>query len=454
MEDEAEKWRLRFERERKSRKEAEELLEQKALELYRANRQLLENLLSLEKRIEERTRELTAAMQAARRADQAKKEFLDSVSHELLTPITGVFGMVDLLLGSNLSDEQRAQALDIRRSAKQLEEVVKVILDYSDRDGSGGELREVPFDLPALVDGVANGLRDEVRRKGLELEIDLPAALRKTFVGDVERLGRVLTHLANNAVKFTERGKITLRVSADTEQRTRSMVQFEVIDTGIGIREEHVSGLFEAFSQVDASHSKRYGGAGLGLALSKRIIESMDGKLGVESRFGEGSTFWFAVPLGIEENISGYWLLIDEEKRVTESHTGVSHKEVRRKSLKVLVVDDNLINRQFAIHFLNELGHQSGVAENGAEALEQVGREAYDLVLMDIQMPVMDGYEATRKIRELEGPAATVPIYAMSADDDTATTQAARDAGMDGFIGKPIERRTLEKILQAIPLRE
>ncbi|OGT90997.1 MAG: hypothetical protein A2514_07775 [Gammaproteobacteria bacterium RIFOXYD12_FULL_61_37] len=448
--DEAGKWQRRFERERNARKDAEELLEQKALDLYKANRHLLENLLSLEKRIEERTRELTAAMQAARRADQAKTEFLATISHEIGTPLNGVAGMADLLLGSDLNDEQRSQALAIRRSAKKLEDVVADILEYSRIDGAGLELRQEPFDLPALVEEVAALIQDDVRKKGLALEIELPSALRKTFVGDSRRLRQVLTHLANNAVKFTESGRVRFRVSADTDQRTRSMVQFEVMDTGIGIREENVPGLFEAFSQVDASRSKRYGGAGLGLALSKRIIESMDGKLGVESRFGEGSTFWFAVPLGIEENTAGYWLLVDEDKKVSEPDTGVPLREARQKRLKVLVVDDNLINRQFAMHFLNELGHQSGFAENGAEALEQVVKEPYDLVLMDIQMPVMDGYEATRQIRALGGAAAALPIYAMSADDDFATNQAATEAGMNGFIGKPIERRSLEKILQRL----
>ncbi|MBU0498719.1 MAG: response regulator [Gammaproteobacteria bacterium] len=449
-----EKWRLRFERERRSRKEAEELLEQKAVELYRANRQLLENLLSLEKRIEERTQELTAAMQAARRADQAKTEFLAGVSHEFRTPITGIDGMVDLLLGSDLNEEQRSQALAIRRSARALGEMVNNILEYSQSDGAGLELRELPFDLPDLIEAVAAHIQEEARKKGLTLEVELPLPLRRTFVGDVKRLRQVLSHLANNAVKFTEKGKIGLRVSADTDQRTRSMVHFEVIDSGIGIREEDIPGLFEAFSQVDASFARRFAGAGLGLALSRRIIESMDGKLGVESRFGEGSTFWFAVPLGIEENTAGYWILVDEEMSVNDIGTGTPPpKEVRRKSLKVLVVDDNLINRQFAMHFLNELGHRSGFAENGREAVEQVSREGYDLVLMDIQMPVLDGYQATRQIRELGGTAATLPIYAMSADDDAATTQAAQAAGMNGFIGKPVDRRSLEKLLQAIPAR-
>ena len=450
MEDENNKWQRRFERERNARKIAENMLEEKALRVYQTNQELQDHLNTLENRIKERTQELTAAMEAAQRADQTKTEFLATISHEIRTPINGIQGMVDLLLNSELNAEQHSQAFAIQRSAKTLQAVVDDILDYSRIEVSGLELREESFDLPTLLEEVAGLIEHDCQTKGLTIEIDLSPALNKTFVGDIRRIKQVLLLLASNAVKFTEQGGIIFRANAETEHRSRSTVQFEVIDSGIGIKEEHVSELFEGFSQLDASHSRRFGGAGLGLALSKRIIESMEGKLGVDSTYGEGSIFWFAVPLGIEENKSGYWLLNDNEDNTAEPEIKVLKASAPKAGLKVLVVDDNQINCQFAQHFLHELGHECLIAENGAEAVEKARIEAVDLVLMDIQMPVMDGFEATRKIRLLGSEKGEVPIYAMSADNDPATNREAMESGMNGFLGKPIEKRVLEKVLEKV----
>jgi len=447
---ESEKWQRRLDRERNARKEAEGLLEEKSLKLFQANQDLQAHLNTLESRIKERTQELTAAMEAAQTADQTKTEFLATISHEIRTPINGIQGMVDLLLISSLDVEQKAQAQAIQQSAKTLQSVVEDILDYSRIEASGLELREEAFDLPTLLEEVSDIISQEAQAKGLSASIELSPALNKTFIGDVRRIKQVLLLLASNAVKFTHSGQITFRANAETEHRSKATVQFEVVDTGIGIKEDDLNDLFESFSQLDASHSRRFGGAGLGLALSKRIIESMEGKVGVDSTYGEGSTFWFAIPLVIEENKSGYWLLSDSETESVAPELNFVKAAPKKSQLKVLVVDDNQINCQFAQHFLHDLGHECQLAENGADAVEKTKESPFDLVLMDIQMPVMNGFEATEEIRKLGNENQQVPIYAMSADNDPETNREATKSGMNGFLGKPIEKRMLERVLQSV----
>jgi signal transduction histidine kinase/DNA-binding NarL/FixJ family response regulator len=372
-----------------------------------------------------------AARTHAERVSQAKTEFLASMSHEIRTPLNGILGFTDLLLqADDLPRDKQRYAERIRSAGLALLTVVDDILDFSKIEAGHFELEAAPFSLPALIDNCVSLIKGIASGKNLALTVALDPNLPCWVEGDEARLRQVLLNLLNNAVKFTREGSVTLTVRQESMEGPEHRVRFLVSDTGIGIPKDKQGRLFQRFSQVDGSIRRKFGGTGLGLAISKSLVQLMEGHIGVTSEEGLGSTFWFTVSL-------------PAATAPNEQAPAPSAPMENLRSARILLVEDVEANQEIARAVLESVGHVVDLAQDGFEAVRAVRTRDYDLVLMDIQMPGMDGITATKRIRELPGPARNVPIIAMTANVLPEQVAEFRNSGMNDHIGKPFDRRDL-----------
>lgn len=396
----------------------------------------------LEQRITERTTELKAATERAQAASNAKTEFLATMSHEIRTPMNGILGMAQHLSKTDLSEKQKDHVSTMIYSGESLLSIINDILDFSKIEAGKLELEPIPFDMRKIIQEALKLMHSRAKEKGLQLQINFSAESHSLFLGDPGRLRQIILNLVGNAIKFTPKGKVEIRVNVEELDEHNSKLSISVIDTGIGISKDKKEHLFSSFQQADSSTTRKFGGTGLGLAICKKLIELMHGQIGCESNYGEGSEFWFCINLPRTEHA-----LLEKTEESQMKVSKIENETPDLPNARVLLVEDNHINQIVATALLEGLGLQYDVAENGIEAIEKWKSGAYDLVLMDCLMPEMDGYEATRQIRALEKDDEHITIIAVTANVLPSDRDACRAAGMDDFVSKPFDFNILYKAL-------
>ncbi len=397
-------------------------------------------------RLGAKTEELVEAATAAERANKAKSQFLANMSHEIRTPMNGVLGNVEILKTSPLSDQQNRIVETVHSSATTLLEIIDEILDFSKIEAGRLKLHYEPLDVRHLANEQVQFFAEQSRQKGLQLRALVPTDLPSPLVGDPVRLRQVLTNLISNAIKFTHAGEILVGLSIVGERDDRVLVQFEVEDTGTGIPANVLDEIFQAFTQADASTTRRFGGTGLGLAICKQLVEMMGGTIGVESEVGRGSRFWFTIPL---QRTSAPEFQTEPNAPSARS-MGPGLAQMQPIDAHILLAEDNLINQNVAFTALEQFGCTVDLATNGKEAVRATGSRCYDLILMDCLMPEMDGFDATRMIRASEKAGSghrRIPIIALTANALAGDREKCLAAGMDDHIGKPFRMLELHERL-------
>ncbi len=410
-----------------------------------ANQQLVTKLRetnnTLERTVQERTRELKAARDQAMEASRLKSQFLANMSHEIRTPMNGVLGAGNLLAATDLTDEQRAYVDILSSSGQALLTIINDVLDLSKIEAGRLELEPSTFTLLDPFTEVVNLLAPQASAKNVRLSLNADADLPLSVVGDAGRLRQVVTNLVGNAVKFTNVGHVLVDVSAESRSSGDIMMCCAVTDSGIGIAEQDVARLFAEFSQLDTSNARRFGGTGLGLAISDRLVRLMNGEIGCTPNAGGGSTFWFTAPFALARPDS------PARNDVAVASTATPRGTAAASAPAILIVEDNETNALILTHMLKLLGYRSDTVSNGADALEAASRETYSTILMDCQMPVMDGFTTTRRLRSRFAGDPRIPIVAITATATTEDQERCLAAGMDDYLPKPIIMDRLGAVL-------
>ncbi|MGH7913640.1 MAG: ATP-binding protein [Candidatus Binataceae bacterium] len=392
--------------------------------------------------------EIARAHHLALEATRLRSEFLDNMSHEILTPLNGIVGMTQLLLDAGLTSGQREYAEAVRLSGQTLCGIVDDVLDFSNLSQGQFVLEKVTFNLHDTIEGVAAHFARLAQKRGIKLMLELDQGLPHLVVGDSRRLEQILSNLVSNAVKFSSQGEIVMRAGQIEESMEEMTLSFEVSDTGIGIAADDQRAIFQPFSQVDGSTSRNYGGSGLGLAIAAQLVRQMGGRIWVESELHSGSTFRFIARLA----------KINQQRVEDLARAGSLAEETgRSRAITVLVAEDNPVNQKLAQSQLNILGFAADVVNGGQEALDALAFKPYPIVLMDCQMPGMDGYEATIEIRRREAAMAhRTIVIAMTAHALNGARKKCQAAGMDDYISKPVDiddlDATLKRWTQASPV--
>ena len=380
-------------------------------------------------------RRVREARRLAETANSAKSEFLANMSHEIRTPLNGIVAMTELLGRSGLTAEQRETAAVILTSSEALMTIVNDILDFSKIEAGGMTIEEIGFDVRATVEDAVLLFQPRAEQKGLRVECRVAAGVPRMILGDPLRLRQILMNLIANAIKFTQKGSVRVEVALAGNPEQGPAVLFRVVDTGIGIAPEASQKLFRAFSQADSGAARKFGGTGLGLAISLRLVTLMGGSIGMESEPGAGSTFWFIIPARTASSIATE--LMPTKERLPQTET------IERR---ILIVEDNPVNQIVAARALRTLGYASEIVSGGEAALEVLSQSGFDLILMDCQMPGMDGYATAAEIRRREIDRRT-PIVAMTANSVEGDRERCVAAGMDDYLAKPFRMATLERTL-------
>jgi signal transduction histidine kinase len=371
----------------------------------------------------------------AEQSERFKQQFLANMSHEIRTPMNSVIGLTNLLIKSKL-DEQQKKYLDvIKKSSENLLVIINDILDFSKLEAGKMDFERICFSLSDAVETAYQTLLFKAKEKNLSFNVDIHPAVPKTILGDPTRLNQILINIAGNAIKFTDQGGVTIKISELSRKENYSELEFAIIDTGIGIAEENIGKIFESFSQASSETTRKFGGTGLGLTISRQLIELQRGNILVKSELGKGTTFSFVIPYQLGEE--------DEIGKRKNSECDVKPEEL--KGIRILLVEDNPFNQMVAVDTLNDLISELTIdlAENGKLALDMVNHKEYDVVLMDIQMPEMDGFEATKRIRMLEYPKNEMQIMAMTANVTKEEVSKCFECGMNEYISKPFQTQDL-----------